>query len=90
MISVRAGAQIAAEEGEQGIRGREADRRHSGVVAVVFEDFTGLPDEVADAGGGHLHEIGQRVHGADLPLVEQREQEPRSMPPRGVRAVDRA
>ena len=73
------GAQIAAEEGEQGVRGGEADWCHSGVVAVVFEDFTGLLDKVADAGGGNFQEIGQHVHGADLPLVEQREQEPHSI-----------
>jgi hypothetical protein len=73
------GAQIAVEEGEQGIRGSEADRCHSGVVAVIFEDFTGLLDKVAYAGGGHFQEIGQHVHGADLPLIEQREQEPRGI-----------
>ena len=45
------------------------------MVAVVFEDLAGLPDKVADAGGGDLQQVGQHVHGADLPLVKEREQE---------------
>jgi hypothetical protein len=49
----------------------ETDRRDPGVVAVVFEDFAGLPDEVADAGAGDLQQVGQHVHGAQLPLVDQ-------------------
>jgi hypothetical protein len=39
-------------------------------------DFTGLLDQIADAGGGDLEEIAQHVHGAGLPLVDHREQEP--------------
>jgi hypothetical protein len=40
---------------------------------VVVEDVAGLLDVVADAGGGDLQEFSQHVHGADLPLVQQRE-----------------
>jgi hypothetical protein len=46
------GAQIIVCEGEQGIAGGEPDRGHSRVMAVIFEDLTGLFDQVADAGGG--------------------------------------
>jgi hypothetical protein len=68
-------AQVAVQEGEQGVSGGEPDRGHPGGVAIVFEGFTGLLDGVADAGGGDLQEVGEHVHGADLPLVEQREQQ---------------
>ena len=70
---------VAVEEGEQGVAVGEADRGHSGVVAVVLEDLAGLLDEVADAGGGDLQQVGEHVHGADLPLVEQGEQQPRGV-----------
>ena len=36
------GAQITVYEGEQGIAGGEPDWGHSGVMAVIFEDFAGL------------------------------------------------
>jgi hypothetical protein len=68
-------AQITVQEGEQGAGGGEPDWRHSGVVAVVFEDLAGLPDEFADAGGGDFQQVGEHVHEADLPLVQQREQQ---------------
>ena len=71
------GAQIAVREGEQGIVGGEPDRGHSRVMAVIFEDFAGLLDQVADAGGGDFQQVGEHVHGADLPLVEDGEQQPR-------------
>jgi hypothetical protein len=62
-------AQVAVCEGEQGIGGGEPDRGHSRVVAVVFEDLTCLLDQVADAGGGDFQQVGEHVHGTDLPLV---------------------
>jgi hypothetical protein len=74
-------AQVAVQEGEQGVSGGEPDRGHPGgvavvfVVFVVFEGLAGLFDDIADAGGGDLQQVGQHVHGADLPLVEQREQQ---------------
>ena len=70
------GAQVAVCEGEQGIGGGEPDRGHSRVMAVVLEDSAGLLDHVADAGGGDFQQVGENVHGADLPLVEQGEQQP--------------
>src|SRR5260221_8607609 len=70
------GAPIAVREGEQGIVGGEPDRGHSRVAAVVFEDLAGLLDQVADAGGGDFQQVGEHVHGADLPLVEEGEQQP--------------
>jgi hypothetical protein len=70
------GAHIAVEEGEQ-IGGRgEADGGHAGVIAVVIEDLAGLFDVAGDTGGGDLQEFSQHIHRADLPLVQQREQEP--------------
>ena len=48
-------------------------------MAVVFEGFTGLLDGVADAGGGDLQQVGEHVHGAHLPLVEQREKQARGI-----------
>ena len=71
------GAQITVCEGEQGIAGGEPDRGHSRVMAVIFEDLAGLLDQVADAGGGDFQQVGEHVHGADLPLVEEGEQQPR-------------
>ncbi|MBV9324720.1 MAG: hypothetical protein JO352_13135, partial [Chloroflexi bacterium] len=73
-VSAR-GAQVAVQKGEQIGGGGEADRGHAGVVAMVIEDLAGLLDVVADAGGGDLQEFGKYVHGADLPLVQQREQQ---------------
>jgi hypothetical protein len=46
-------------------------------MAVIFEDLAGLLDQVADAGGGDFQQVGEHVHGADLPLVEEGEQQPR-------------
>ena len=69
------GAQIAVCEGEQGVLGGEPDRGRSRVMAVVFEDLAGLVDQVADAGGADFQQVGEYVHGADLPLVEQGEQD---------------
>ena len=72
-------AVIAVQEVEQGLGGGEPDRGGSRVVAVVFEDLAGFPDEVADARGGDLQQVRQHVHGADLPLVEEREQKARGV-----------
>lgn len=55
--------------------GLEAHRSGAGEVAVFFEDFAGFVNMADDAGGGGLEQIGQDVHGADLPLVEQGEYE---------------
>jgi hypothetical protein len=55
--------------------GGEADGRRAGGVAVVLEDFPGLPDQVTDAGGGDLEQVGEHIHGARLPLVEEGEQD---------------
>jgi hypothetical protein len=46
---------------------------------VVVEDLAGLLDVAGDTGGGDLQEFGQHVHRADLPLVQQREQQPRGI-----------
>ena len=73
------GEVITIQEIEQGIGGGEPDRGRSRVMAVVFEDLAGFPDEVADAGGGDFQQVGEHVHGADLPLVEEREQQPRGV-----------
>jgi hypothetical protein len=70
------GAQVTVHEGEQGIVGCEPDRGRSRVMAVIFEDFASLLDQVADAGGGDFQQVGEHVHGADLPLVEEGEQQP--------------
>jgi hypothetical protein len=71
--------QIAVQEREQVGGCSEADRGHAGVTAVIVEDVAGLLDVVADAGGGDLQEFSKHVHGADLPLVHEREQEPRGI-----------
>ena len=68
------GAVIGVQEIEQGTGGGEPDRGRSRVVAVVFEDLAGFPDEVADAGAGDLQQVGEHIHGTDLPLVDQGEQ----------------
>jgi hypothetical protein len=68
------GAEVLVEEGEQVVGGGEPHRGDAGVVAVVFEDFAGLPDEAADAGVGDLQQVGQHDHGADLPLVDEGDQ----------------
>jgi len=73
------GAVIGVQEIEQGTGGGEPDRGRSRVVAVVFEDLAGFPDEVADAGGGDLQQVREDVHGADLPLVEKSEQKARGV-----------
>jgi len=44
-------------------------------VAVVLENFPGFPDQVTDAGGGDFEQVGEHVHGARLPLVEEGEQD---------------
>ena len=44
-------------------------------MAGIFEDLAGLLDQVADAGGGDFQQVGEHVHGADLPLVEEGEQD---------------
>jgi hypothetical protein len=51
-------AQVVAQEAEQGVGGGEPDRGHCGVVAVVFEDLAGLLDQIGDAGGGDLQQVG--------------------------------
>ncbi|WUP85498.1 hypothetical protein OHB01_13655 [Microbispora hainanensis] len=66
-----AGVQEAEESGGFG----EADLSGSGVVAVVFQDSAGLLHQVGDADVGDLQKVGQDLHGTDLPLVEEREQE---------------
>jgi len=73
------GAVIGVQEIEQGTGGGEPDRGRSRVVAVVFEDLAGFPDEVADAGGGDLQQVREDVHGAGLPLVEKSEQKARGV-----------
>ena len=75
MIRVALGAGVAVEERAQGLRGGEADGRRAGGMAVVLEDFPGLPDQVTDAGGGDFEQVGEHVHGARLPLVEEGEQD---------------
>jgi hypothetical protein len=55
--------------------GGKADGRRAGGVAVVLEDFPGFPDQVTDADGGDFEQVGEHVHGARLPLVEQGEQD---------------
>ena len=42
---------------------------------MVFEHFAGLLHQAADAGVGDLQQVGQHGHGADLPLVDQGEQQ---------------
>ncbi len=69
------GAGVGVQERAEGLGGGEAEGGRAEGVAVVFEDFTGLLDGVADAGGGDLQEVGEHVHGAHLPLVEQRDQQ---------------
>ena len=44
-------------------------------MGVIFEGFAGLVDEAADAGVGDLQQVGQHGHGADLPLVDEGEQQ---------------
>jgi hypothetical protein len=69
------GAGGAGEEGAKRLCGGEADGRGAGGVAVVFEDFAGFSDQVTDAGGGDFEQVGEHVHGAGLPLVEEGEQD---------------
>jgi len=57
------------------VGGGEPRRCDAGVVAVIFEDFVGLLHEAADAGVGDLQQIGQHAHGADLPLVDEGDQQ---------------
>src|SRR5215212_11880639 len=73
MISVRAGRVSWSRELEQVPGGAEADACRSGAVAVVLEDLAGLFDQVGDAGAGDFEQVGQDVHGAGLPLVDQGE-----------------
>lgn len=63
------------EEREQVASGGEAHRGRSRVVAVVFEDVARFLHQVADAGAGALQQVGEHVHGADLPLVDEGEQQ---------------
>jgi hypothetical protein len=69
------GASVGVQERAEGLGGGEADGGRAAGVAVVFEGFTGLLDGVADTGGGDLQQVGEHVHGAHLPLVEQRDQQ---------------
>jgi hypothetical protein len=69
------GAGVAVEERAECLCGGKADGRCAGGVAVVFEDFAGFPDQVTDAGGGDFEQVGEHVHGARLPLVEEGEQD---------------
>jgi subtilisin family serine protease len=48
-------------------------------VGVIFEDFAGLVHEAADAGISDLQQVGQHGHGADLPLVDEGEQQARGV-----------
>jgi len=54
----------------------EADRRGPESVAVVFEDLAGFPDKIPDAAAGDRQQVGEHIQGADLPLVDQGEQQP--------------
>src|SRR5215472_9351218 len=69
------GAGVGVEECAERLRGGEADGRGAGGVVVVLEDCPGLLDQVSDAGGGDLEQVGEHVHGAGLPLVEEGEQD---------------
>jgi len=69
------GAGVAVEEHAKCLCGGEADGRRAGGVAVVLEDFPGFPDQVTDAGGGDFEQVGEHVHRARLPLVEEGEQD---------------
>jgi hypothetical protein len=69
------GAGVAVEERAQCLCGGKADGRRAGGVAVVLEDFPGLADQVTDAGGGDFEQVGEHIHGAHLPLVEEGEQD---------------
>src|SRR5215218_9203103 len=69
------GAEVLVEEGEQVVGGGEPHCCDSGVAGVIFEDFAGLVHEAADAGLGDLQQVGQHGHGADLPLVDEGEQQ---------------
>src|SRR5918993_228778 len=71
------GAEVLVEEGEQVVGGGEPHRCDAGVVAMVFENFAGLVHEAADTGVGDLQQVGQHGHGADLPLVDEGEQQAR-------------
>ena len=69
------GAGIGLQERAEGVGGREAGGGRVDGVAVVFEGLAGLLDGVADAGGGDFQQVGQDLHGAHLPLVEQPDQQ---------------
>jgi hypothetical protein len=69
------GAGVAVEEGAKRLCGGKAGGRRAGGVAVVLEDFAGFSDQVTDAGGGDFEQVGEHVHGACLPLVEEGEQD---------------
>src|SRR5262249_43838651 len=69
------GAGVAVGEGAKRVCGGKADGRRAGGAAVVLEDFAGFSDQVADAGGGDFEQVGEHVHGACLPLVEEGEQD---------------
>lgn len=64
---------VGVEEGHQRVRRGEPAGGVSGLMAVVLQDPAGLGDEVADAFGGDLQHVGQQLHRAHLPLVEERE-----------------
>jgi hypothetical protein len=42
---------------------------------MVFEDLAGFPDKIADADPGDLQQVGEQVHRAHLPLVDQGDQQ---------------
>jgi hypothetical protein len=69
------GRGVAVEERAERLRGGKTDWRRAGGVAVIFEGFPGFPDQVSDAGGGDFEQVGEHVHGARLPLVEEGEQD---------------
>jgi hypothetical protein len=55
-------------------------------VGVIFEDFAGLLHEAADAGVSDLQQVGQHGHGAELPLVDEGEQQARGVVEQGPAA----
>jgi hypothetical protein len=69
------GADVVVEERKQVVGGAEAHRGAAGVVAVILEGFAGLFDEFADGAGTDFQQVSEHGHRADLPLVNEGDQD---------------
>src|SRR5437763_496965 len=74
MIPVRAGRMLWSRKASSSRAWLKRAEAAPGLRWWSWKDFAGLVDELADARGADLQQVGQHRHRAHLPLVDQGEQ----------------